>query len=72
MLQDALSEVRHLSASEIEDDMTAFMNGRNKELVEMAERVGRTLKREVREKGLKLSIAEGRKEGKSKAITSCK
>ena len=45
------------------DDITAFMNGRNKELVEMAEKVVKNLKREVEEKGLKLSITEeGKKE----------
>ena len=36
----------------------------------MAEKVLKKLKREVEEKGLKLSITEGGEEGKSKAITS--
>ena len=57
------------------DDITAFKNGRNKEMVE---KVLKKLKREVEEKGLKLSITEGGKEGKREeegkreAITSCK
>ena len=38
----------------------------------MAETVLKKLKMEVEEKGVKLSIAEGGKEGKSKATTSCK
>ena len=40
------------------DDITAFMNGRKKELVEMAEKVLKKLK--VEENGLKLSTTEGR------------
>ena len=43
------------------DDITASINGRNKEAVEMAEEVLKKLKREVEEKGLKLSITEGGK-----------
>ena len=50
------------------DDITSFMNGWNQEL----EKVLKKLKMEVEEKGLKVSIAEGGKEGESKAITSCK
>ena len=53
-----------------ESDTTAFMNGRIKELVEIAEKVSKTLTREVEEKGLTLSITEGGR--KSKAATSCK
>ena len=53
-------------------DITAFMHGRNKALVEMAEKVLKKLKREVEEKGLKLSITVRGKQGKSKAITPCK
>ena len=53
-------------------DITAFTNWRNKELVEMAEKVLKKLKMEVEERGLKLSIAEGEKEGTNKAITSCR
>ena len=54
------------------NDMTALMNGRSRELVAMAEEVLKTLNREVEEKGLKLSITDGGKEGKIEAITSCK
>ena len=45
------------------DDITAFMNGRNKELVEMAEKILHKLNMEVEEKGLKFSITERGKEG---------
>ena len=38
------------------------MSGKNKEFLKMAEKVPKTLKREVAEKGLKLSITEGGKE----------
>ena len=54
------------------DDITAFINGRNKELLEMAEKVSKKLKRVVEEEGLKLSITERWKEGTCTAITSCK
>ena len=54
------------------DDITAFMNGRNKKLVETEEKVLKKLKGEVEEKGLKLSNTEGAKEGKRKVITSWK
>ena len=46
----------------------AFMDGRNKKLVETEEKVLKKLKREVEEKGLKLSTTEGGKEGKRKVI----
>ena len=63
VLQDALSEVTKIYPSLIlrvfVDDITAFMNGRNKELVEMAQKHLKKLRMEVEEKGLKLSIAEG-------------
>ena len=76
MLQDALSEVTkncpHLKLRVFVDDITAFMSGRNKELVEVAQKHLKKLRMEVQQKGLKLSITEGGKEGKSKAITSCK
>ena len=49
------------------NDMTALMNGRSRELVAMAEEVLKTLNREVEEKGLKLSITDGGKEGKIEA-----
>ena len=54
------------------DDITAFMNGRNKELVEMAQTHLKKLRMEVEQKGLKLSITEGGNKGKSKVIASCK
>ena len=64
MLQDALIEVTNICAPltlrVLLDDFTAFMNGRNKEFVEMAEKVLRKLEREVEEKGLKLAITEGK------------
>ena len=50
------------------DDITAPMEGRSKELAGIAEKVP---KREVEEKGLKLSLTEGGKDGKSNAIASC-
>ena len=74
MLQDALSEVtkniRVYNLKVFVEDITAFMKGRNKELVELAKNVLKKLKGEVEEKGLKLSITEGGKAGKSKVITS--
>ena len=42
------------------DDVTTFKSGRNKELVEMAEKVLKELKRVVEERCLKLSITERR------------
>ena len=76
VLQDALSEVTKifppLKLRVFVDDITAFLKRRNKELVEMAKKVLKNSKKEVEEKGLKPSITEGGKEGKSKAITSCK
>ena len=43
----------------------------NQELAGIAEKVLKTIRREVEEKGLKLSITEGGKEEKSKVIASC-
>ena len=54
------------------DDVTAFMKGRNKGLVEMAEMVLKNVAREVYEKGLKLSITEGGKEGAEQGNHSCR
>ena len=53
------------------EDITAFMEGRNKELAGFAEKVLKPIGREVEEKGLKLSIIEGGTEVKSKVIASC-
>ena len=50
------------------DDITPFINGRNKVLVKLAEKVLKKLN----ENCLKLSITEGGTEGKRKAITFCK
>ena len=52
------------------DDITAFLEGRTKELAGIAEKVLKSIKTEE-EKGLKLSITEGGKEGKSEATASC-
>ena len=76
VLQNALSEVMKVYPllklrRVLVDKITAFMKGRNKELVEMAEKVLMAMKSEVEEKGLKLWITEGGKEGKSRVITSC-
>ena len=47
------------------------MKGKNKEVSEMAKYVMKKLKEEVEKKGLKLSVTENGKEGKSKMISSC-
>ena len=54
------------------DDITDFMNGSDRELVKLAGKVLQKLKREVEETGLKVSIADGDREGQSKAVTFCK
>ena len=75
VLQDALREVTEiyppLKLRVFVDDITAFVNGGNKELVEMAEKVLAKLVKEVEEKVLRLSITEGEKEVESKVIISC-
>ena len=57
VLQGALSEVTSvhplLKFRVFVGGITAFMNGRNKDFVEMAEKVLKKLKREVEEKGSK-------------------
>ena len=53
------------------NDITAFLMGRNQDLVEKAGKVMRKLKEAVEEKGLKLSITENGKEDESKMIASC-
>ena len=65
VLQDALSEVVFV------DDITACMEGRSLELPEIAETVLKTIRKEVEEEGLKSSITERGKEGKSKVSASC-
>ena len=66
-MQDALSDITNfyppLKLRVFADDITAFMNGRNKESVEVVEKVLKKLKRELVEKGLTLSITEGGQEG---------
>ena len=63
VLQDALSEVMKvcppLKLRVFVDDIGAFMKGRNKVLPGIAEEVLRSMKMEVEEKGLRLSITEG-------------
>ena len=43
------------------DDITAFTEGRKKELAGIVEKVLKSIRREVEEKGFKLSITEGGK-----------
>ena len=47
------------------------MKRRNKEVAEMAKKVMKKLTEEVEKKGLKLSVTENGKEGRSKMIASC-
>ena len=47
------------------------MNGKIKEVSEMAKKVMKKLEEEIEKKGLKLSVNETGKEGKSKMIASC-
>ena len=54
------------------DDIAALLMGRNQDLVEMAGKVLRKVKEEVEEKGIKLSITEKSKEGKSLMIATCR
>ena len=58
MLQDALSDVTKIYPSPklrvFVDDITAFMSGRNKGSVEMAEKVLKSIRREVEERGLEV------------------
>ena len=53
------------------DDITVLVQGRNREVAEMAKKVMKKLKEEVEKKGLKLSVTEDGKEGKSTMIASC-
>ena len=53
------------------DDITALVKGRKKEVAEMAKTVMKKLKEELEKKGLKVSVTENGKEGKSKMIVSC-
>ena len=53
------------------DDITALVNGRNKEVAETSKKVMKQLIEEVEKKGLKLPATENGKEGNSKKIASC-
>ena len=53
------------------DDITALRKGKNREVAEMEKKVMKKLTEEVERKGLKLSVTENGKEGKSKMIASC-
>ena len=53
------------------DDFTALVKDTQKDVAETAEKVMQKLKEEVEKKGLKLSVTETGKEGKSKMIASC-
>ena len=54
------------------DDIMALLMEKNKVLAEMAKKVMERLREEVGEKGLKLSVTESGREGKSKMIASCR
>ena len=75
MLQDAVSDVTKIyhpwKLRMFVDDITALLKGVNREVGEMAKKVMKKLKDEVERKGLKLSVTENGKEGKSKMIASC-
>ena len=53
------------------DDITALVKRKNKEVAEMSKKVMKKLKEEVPKKGLKWSVTENGKEGKSKTTASC-
>ena len=55
----------------MDDTITTLVKGRNEEVAETAKNVMKKLKEEVEKKGLKLSVTENGKEGKSKMIASC-
>ena len=70
VVQDALSEVAKVyqptTLKMFVDDITATMEGRNKELPCIADKILEVIRMEVEEKGLKLSITEGGKEEKAR------
>ena len=47
------------------------MNGKHRDIAEMAKKVVKKRKEEVQKKGLKMSATENGKEGQSKMIASC-
>ena len=67
LLQDALSGVPLLKLRVCVKDITAFMTRRNKEMVEMSEKVLKKLKSEVDEKGFKLQFSSTRSRPKGDA-----
>ena len=75
MIQDALTEVMKMcppmKLKVVVDEIIPVMAGRNKELLGIADNVLRALGTELEEKGLKLSMTEGGKEGKTKVVASC-
>ena len=75
VLQDALSEVMKvyppLKLKVFVADIAAFMEQRNKELPGIAENLLKSIRREIEEKFLKLSIKEGGKEGEINVVASC-
>ena len=76
VLLDALSEVTKiytpLKLRVFVDDITALLKVRKqRKVAEMAKKVMKKLKEEVERKGLKLSVTENGKGGKSKMIASC-
>ena len=74
-LQDALSDVVKvyppMEFKVFVDNITACLEGRNKELSDISDKVLRVMRMEAEEKGSKLPVTEGGKEGKSKVIASC-
>ena len=73
--EDALSEVTKfyppLKLRVLVDDITALLMVKTKVVAEMAKKVMKKLKEEVERKGLKMSVTEDGKKGKSKMIASC-
>ena len=53
------------------DDITALVKGSNEDVAEVAKKVMKKSKEEVEKKGLKLSVTDNGKVGKSKVIASC-
>ena len=54
------------------DEITALVKGKNQEVVEMANKGhGKAGRRSGEKKGIKLSVTENGKEGKSKMVASC-
>ena len=75
VLQDALSDdtkiYSPLKVRVFVDDITALLMKKNEEVAEMAKKVMKRLREEVEMRGLKLSVNENGKEGKSNMIASC-